>query len=114
MFDSLESWSRQMTRDTSERKSGRRLILSGVGLAGIGAAMALSGGLIEAAHADESGISYWLPGRFSSLAATPAAPGWSGAEVYYHTTAAASGAVAAAREIQIGRFPATANVNLNV
>jgi len=35
------------------------------------------------------------------------------AEVYYHTTVAASGAVAAAREIQIGRFPATVNVNFN-
>jgi hypothetical protein len=40
-------------------------------------------------------------------------PGWSGAEVYYHTTVAASGAAAAAREIQIGRLSPTVNVNLN-
>jgi hypothetical protein len=75
--------------------------------------MAMFGCFSDAAYADESGVSYWLPGRFSSLAATPGVPGWSMAEVYYHTTVAASGAVAAAREIQIGRFPATVNVNFN-
>jgi hypothetical protein len=35
------------------------------------------------------------------------------AAVYYHTTVEASGAVAAARQIQIGRFPANVNVNFN-
>ena len=80
----------------------------------ISAAIALLGCLTEMAHADECGISYWLPGRFSSLAATPQVPGWSMAEVYYHTTVSAFGAVAAAREIQIGRFSPTVNVNLNV
>ncbi|HTE96458.1 MAG TPA: phenol degradation protein meta, partial [Bradyrhizobium sp.] len=58
------------------------------------------GSLSQAAYADEGGVSYWLPGRFSSLAATPEVPGWSMAEVYYHTTVSAFGAVAAAREIQ--------------
>ena len=72
------------------------------------------GFLSDTAYADESGISYWLPGRFSSLAATPEVPGWSMAEVYYHTSVSAFGAAAAAREIQIGRFPATVNVNLNL
>jgi hypothetical protein len=75
--------------------------------------MALSGFLSDAARADESGVSFWLPGQFGSLAAAPQVPGWSWAEVYYHTTLAASGAVAAAREIQIGRFSPTVNVNLN-
>jgi hypothetical protein len=98
-----------MTRDKSERKSGRRLMHSS-----IGAAMALLGCLTETAYADESGISFWLPGQFGSLAAAPAVPGWSGAAVYYHTTVAASGAAAAAREIQIGRFSPTVNVSLNV
>ena len=65
------------------------------------------------ASADESGVSYWLPGRFSSLAAVPSVPGWSMAAVYYHTTVGASGAVAAARQIQIGRIPANLNVSLN-
>ena len=65
------------------------------------------------ASADESGVSYWLPGRFSSLAAVPSVPGWSMAAVYYHTTVGASGAVAAARQIQVGRIPANLNVSLN-
>jgi hypothetical protein len=98
-----------MTRDISERKIVRRLIHSS-----ISAAIALLCCLTETAYADESGISFWLPGQFGSLAAAPAVPGWSGAAVYYHTTVAASGAAAAAREIQIGRFAPTVNVNLNV
>jgi hypothetical protein len=76
-------------------------------------ALLMFGSLPEAAYADETGVSYWLPGRFSSLAATPEVPGWSMAAVYYHTTVAATGGVAAAKEIQIGRFPAAVNVNLN-
>jgi hypothetical protein len=65
------------------------------------------------AQADESGISFWLPGQFGSLAAVPQTPGWSVGAVYYHTSVEASGGVAAAREIQIGRFPPTVNVSLN-
>jgi hypothetical protein len=29
------------------------------------------------AHADEGGVSFWLPGNFGSFAATPSDPGWS-------------------------------------
>lgn len=65
------------------------------------------------AQADESGVSLWLPGQFGSLAAAPAVPGWSLGTVAYHTSVDASGNVAAAREIQIGRVPATANISLN-
>jgi hypothetical protein len=65
----------------------------------------------QVSRADESGISFWLPGQVSSLPAVPAVPGWSMAAVYYHTSVAASGAVAAAREIQIGRFAPTVNVS---
>ncbi|WP_249135273.1 transporter [Bradyrhizobium sp. AUGA SZCCT0222] len=67
----------------------------------------------EAAYADENGISFWLPGQFGSLAAAPAVPGWSAAVIYYHTTVGASGAVAASRQIQIGRIPANIAVSLN-
>jgi hypothetical protein len=82
---------------------------------GISVALALMmfGFLSEIGRADEVGISYWLPGRFSSLAATPQVPGWSMAEVYYHTTVSAFGAVAAEREIEIGRLSPTVRVNLN-
>jgi hypothetical protein len=44
-----------------------------------------------AARADEGGVSFWLPGQFGSLAATPGTPGWSFASVYYHTSIDAGG-----------------------
>src|ERR1700738_5522971 len=97
-----------MTHRISERSPCRWLTHVGLTLA-----LLMFGSLPEAAYADESGVSYWLPGRFSSLAATPEVPGWSMAEVYYHTTVSAFGAVAAAREIQIGRFSPTGNVSFN-
>src|SRR4030081_232071 len=96
-----------MTRHISERNPSRRLTH-------LSLAVLMFGSISEAAYADETGVSYWLPGRFSSLAATPQVPGWSMAEVYYHTSVSAFGAAAAAREIQIGRFPAAVNVNLNL
>lgn len=68
------------------------------------------------AQADESGISFWIPGTFGSLAATPQQPGWSAASIYYHTSVSAGADVARAREIQIGRIPVnlTATLNANV
>ncbi len=95
-----------MTRGISERKSARWLLRANIGAIAIGFMSAPT-------RADESGVSYWLPGRFSSLAAVPGMPGCSMAEVYYHTSVGGSGAVAAAREIQIGRIPANVNVSLN-
>ncbi len=68
----------------------------------------------ELSRADESGISFWLPGLNGSLAATPTTPGWSMAVIYYHTTVNATGAAAAAREFQVGRFSPTVNINLNL
>jgi hypothetical protein len=51
---------------------------------GILAAVATLGCSSEIARADESGLSFRLPGLSGSLAATPATPGWSTAEIYYH------------------------------
>jgi hypothetical protein len=51
------------------------------------------------AGADEGGVSVWLPGMFGSLAAVPAAPGWSLGAFYYHSSADAS----ASRSFRIGR-----------
>jgi len=68
----------------------------------------------ETSRADESGISFWIPGFYGSLAAVPQTPGWSLGVVYYHTSVTASGNAAAAREIQVGRFSPTVNVNLNL
>src|SRR5260221_6577515 len=67
----------------------------------------------SASVADESGISFWLPGLYGSLAATPTTPGWSVATIYYHTSVNASGAAAASREFQVGRVSPDVNISLN-
>jgi hypothetical protein len=69
--------------------------------------------LPQTARSDEGGVSFWLPGLFGSLAAAPVTPGWSLGSIYYHTSVGASGSVAAAKEVQIGRFPVNVNVSLN-
>lgn len=48
-------------------------------------------GAPAAARADEGGVSFWLPGQFSSLASVPQDPGWSLGMVYYHTSVDAGG-----------------------
>jgi hypothetical protein len=65
------------------------------------------------AVADEGGISVWLPGQFGSLAAAPQQPGWSFANIYYHTSVSAGGDVAAARQFTTRAFTRSATVNLN-
>jgi hypothetical protein len=69
---------------------------------------------VSRARADEGGVSFWLPGSFGSLAATPQSPGWSFATTYYHTSVTAGGNVAASRQITIGRLRPTVNISLNV
>src|SRR5262252_6915497 len=44
-----------------------------------------------AAHADNGGLSFWLPGVFGSLAAVPGQPGWSWLTLYVHLQEAANG-----------------------
>ncbi len=51
----------------------------------LGVTCGLAMGLQTPAHADEGGLSFWLPGQFASLAATPVTPGWSWATIYIHT-----------------------------
>ena len=72
---------------------------------------------IDVAKADQGGVSFWVPGFLGSLAATPQQPGWSLADIYYHTTVSAGGGVALAREITLGRVPinltASLSANLN-
>ena len=81
---------------------------------GAGLSIAMLAALPSVAHADEGGVSFWIPGFFGSLAAAPAqAPGWSVTSMYYHTSVSAGGDVARAREITIGRIPANLNVNVN-
>ena len=66
------------------------------------------------ALADENGISFWIPGLFGSLAATPQQPGWSLGNIYYHTSVSAGADVARAREFTLGRVPANVTVNANL
>ncbi len=80
-----------------------------------GSALALAIVTFEpaASFADEGGVSFWVPGLFGSLAAAPAQPGWSFANIFYYTNVSASGHVAASRQITIGRLNPTINVDLN-
>ena len=70
----------------------------------------------QMARADEGGVSFWIPGFFGSLAATPTQPGWSGTTIYYHDSVSAGGNVALAREFEIRGIPAsfTGNASANV
>jgi hypothetical protein len=63
--------------------------------------------------ADQGGVSYWIPGTFGSLAATPPPPGWSLTSFNYYTSVMAGADVAAARAITIGKLNPTLNVNFN-
>jgi hypothetical protein len=66
--------------------------------------------------ADEGGVSFWLPGLFGSLAATPQQPGWAAASIYYHTSVSAGGDVFLSKEFAIRNIPLnlSAHVNANV
>ena len=68
----------------------------------------------QCALADEGGVSFWIPGLFGSLAATPQQPGWSLADIYYHTSVSATADVARAREFELGRVPGNVTVNANL
>jgi hypothetical protein len=76
-----------------------------------GAAIAITA-ISGPASADQGGVSFWLPGAFGSLAATPLVPGWSMAAIYLHSDVSAAGDVAASRAIH---FPnRTVNLNINL
>lgn len=70
----------------------------------------------QGSRADEGGVSFWIPGFFGSLAATPQQPGWSVASIYYHTSVKAGGDVAFARQVSRGQlnvnFSGSLNANL--
>jgi hypothetical protein len=64
-------------------------------------------------RADENGVSFWIPGFFGSLAATPQQPGWSMASILYNTNVSGSGNIAVSREITIGQFNPSINASVN-
>ncbi len=68
----------------------------------------------EVSHADQGGGSFWFPGQLASLVAVPQTPGWALNVNYYHSSVAASGSAAAARQILAGGIPTNVNVSLNL
>jgi hypothetical protein len=73
------------------------------GACAVGCALFL-GALIDAptaAHADEGGVSFWIPGFYGSLAAAPLEPGWALTSINYFDQVRAGGDVALARNITI-------------
>ena len=76
------------------------------------AAAALGLLVSQPALADEGGVSFWIPGFFGSLAATPQQPGFSLATIYYHTSVTAGGDVAIARQIEAAGIKGNVNLNL--
>jgi hypothetical protein len=95
-----------------QRTNPRRVLMGAFASALLGAVITVP----TVALADEGGVSFWIPGFFGSLAATPQQPGFSLASIYYHTTVSAGADVARAREITIGRIPVnlSANVSANL
>jgi len=68
----------------------------------------------QPSHAVEGGVSYWVPGFFGSLAATPQQPGFAFATVFYHPSVDAGADVAFARQVTRGRLNANFTGNLNI
>jgi hypothetical protein len=109
-----------MMRTALPRSSGKfrpswRLLASAATLGislGIGAGL---GTLVAptAAHADEGGVSFWIPGLFGSFAASPLQAGWAMTAIDYYTNVSGGGQVAAEREITIGKLSPTVAISLN-
>jgi hypothetical protein len=76
-------------------------------------AIAAFAAMPQASLADEGGVSFWVPGFFGSLAATPQQPGWSLATIYYHTSVNAGADVAFARQVSSGRITKNFTGNLS-
>jgi hypothetical protein len=66
------------------------------------------------AIAVEGGISFWVPGFISSFAAAPLEPGFSFANVGYHTTVNAGADVAFARQVPRGNLTVNFTGGLNI
>jgi hypothetical protein len=76
---------------------------------------AVFGAIVAAtpASADEGGVSFWVPGFFGSLAATPQQAGFSIATIYYHADVTGGGNVAFARQVSRGALTTNFTGGLN-
>jgi hypothetical protein len=68
---------------------------------------------VSVAIADEGGVSFWVPGFFGSLAATPQVPGFSFANILYYSQVSAGGNVAFAKQVPLGNINVNFNGNFN-
>jgi hypothetical protein len=102
---------RRTAVESSRRLSPRRWLWLKVTAASF--VVAAFGSYPDVGVADENGVSFWIPGFFGSLAATPQQPGWSFAALDYYTNVSASGNAALSREISIGQFNPTINASIN-
>src|SRR5262249_49646596 len=107
----------------SSGRWGRRTMHRRLAMRTASAALLVVGSIAiqNSAHADEDGVSFWIPGFFGSLAAAPLQPGWALTSMLYNTNVSASGNAAISREIRIGDLPrgtinisGNANVHANV
>jgi len=95
-----------MSRSTARHRLWSKCLAG----AAVGTALALAG---ELASADEIGESFWTPGSFASLAATPSQPGFSLTSTYYHTSTTAGSDVVRARLIRVGRLTGVVGENVS-
>jgi len=91
------------------RRGCRHKVLFSASALAVAIGLALPGD----SHADEGGVSFWVPGFFGSLAATPQVPGFSLANVFYYNQVSAGGNVAFARQVSVGNINVNFNANLN-
>src|SRR5262249_45824124 len=64
--------------------------------------------------ADESGISFWVPGTYGPLAAAPLPQGFSIAEIYYHSPIKGGGDIAIARQIPVAGVTTKVSATLDI
>jgi hypothetical protein len=98
--------------DVGEQMERRRILRDAQTL---GLAVLLGGSLYSPTNAlaDESGVSFWLPGLLGSFTAVPLQPGWSVTAMEYYDSVRAGGDVALAKEYQIGHLTTTLRADIN-
>jgi len=79
----------------------------------VAASALIATSLSNRSFADEGGVSFWVPGFISSLAATPLVPGFSYTNVVYVASVSAGADVAFARQVTRGGITANFNGNLS-
>src|SRR5689334_19749630 len=70
---------------TASSSAGGKSVIASAGFRRVALGLAIAASLTGAgrALADEGGVSFWLPGQYSSFAAMPSNPGLSYETIYY-------------------------------